>query len=197
LAETNNKESTYQSLLAQAKAQLQSFSNFTKNAGGSGLLSNQTVCDSWGCYYNQRDSAWGNDPLDGTAYTLASEGCLVTAMAMVMTHYGYRSVTPVTINSDPTNFAAYFPAFLLYTISAAGVTATRKTAEIDATLATGNPVVIGMDAYGGTHFVVLISGSNGNYIMRDPYIPNGKDISFSSHYSLAQIYSITSVTITS
>jgi len=117
-------------------------------------------------------------------------------MAMVMTHYGYRDVTPATINSDPSNFASYYPAYLLYTISVDGVSATRKTAAIDATLSTGNPVIIGVKAYGGTHYVVLISGSRGNYIMRDPYIANGKDISFAANYSLRSVFGITKVTIT-
>ncbi|HVZ11356.1 MAG TPA: C39 family peptidase [Candidatus Paceibacterota bacterium] len=195
LTQTKAQESNYQKLLAQAQAELESYSKFTQNAGGANLLTNQTVCDDWGCYYNQRDAAWGGRPLNGTKYTLASDGCLVTAMAMVMTHYGYRSVTPATINANPANFASYYPAYLLYTITAAGVTATRKTAAIDATLATGNPVVIGLNAYGGTHFVVLVSGSNGNYVMRDPYVANGKDIKFSSYYSVKNIYSISKVVI--
>ncbi len=195
LSETNAKESNYQKLLATAKAELASFSTFAKNAGGSGLLANQTSCDAWGCYYNQRDTAWGNDPLNGTRYPLKSDGCLITSMAMVMTHYGYRNVTPVSINADPSNFAAYYPAYLLFTIHVAGVTATRKTAAIDATLATGNPVIVGLYAYGGTHYVVLTSGSKGNYLMRDPYVPNGKDISFSSHYSLRNIFGIARVVV--
>jgi peptidoglycan hydrolase CwlO-like protein len=197
LAETNSQEATYEKLLAAAEAQLQSFSAFTQNAGGSKLLGNQTVCDSWGCYYSQRDSAWGNDPLDGTKYTLASDGCLITSMAMVLTHYGYRDVTPVTINSNPANFAAYYPAYLLTTINVDGVSATRKSAAIDATLATGNPVIVGLNAYGGTHFVVLVSGSRGNYLMRDPYIANGNNISFAANYSMRDIFGITKVIISS
>ncbi len=197
LAETNNKESTYQKLLAQAQAQLQSFSKFTEGAGGDGLLSGQTSCDAWGCYYNQRDSAWGGQPLDGTAYTMASDGCLVTAMAMVLTHYGYKSVTPATINANPNNFAAYYPAYLLNTITVDGATASRVSSEIDATLAGGDPVIVGLTAYGGGHYVVLTSGSNGNYIMRDPYVPGGDNISFTSHYSLREITSITKVEISS
>lgn len=197
LAQTNAKESTYEKLLAQAKAELGSFSAFTQNAGGSGLLANQTSCDSWGCYYNQRDAAWGNDPLNGTQYKLKSDGCLITAMAMVFTHYGYRNVTPLTINDNPGNFAAYYPAYLLFTISADGVTATRqKIAAIDPLLAQGTPVIVGINAYGGTHYVVLVSGSKGNYVMRDPYIPNGNDVSFNSHYSMRQIFGIDKVVIT-
>ena len=195
LTETNAQEATYQKLLATAEAQLNSFSAFAANAGGSKLLGNQTICDSWGCYYNQRDTAWGSQPLDGTKYTMASDGCLVSAMAMVLTHYGYKSVTPETINSDPNNFAAYYPAYLLTSINVAGVTATRKTAAIDATLATGNPVIVGINAYGGTHFVVLVSGSKGNYTMKDPYITNGNNISFSANYSIRSIYAIAKVVI--
>ena len=92
LSETNAKESNYEKLLAAAEAELASFSAFAQNAGGSKLLGSQTVCDAWGCYYNQRDATWGNIPLDGTQYKLASDGCLVTSMAMVMTHYGYHDV---------------------------------------------------------------------------------------------------------
>jgi len=195
LAETNAKESTYQQLLAAAEAELNSFSAFVQNAGGSKLLGNQTVCDSWGCYYSQRDAAWGSDALNGTRYTLASDGCLVASMAMVMTHYGYRDVTPVTINSNPANFAAYYSAYLLTTINVDGVSASRKTAAIDATLKTGNPVIVGVHAYGGTHFIVLVSGSKGNYLMRDPYVANGKDISLTSHYSVRSIFSIAKVVV--
>jgi uncharacterized protein YvpB len=176
---------------------LNSFSAFAAAAGGSKLLGNQTICDSWGCYYNQRDGAWGSDPLDGTSYSMAADGCLVTSMAMVLTHYGYKNVTPVTINSNPNDFAAYAPAYLLTSIDVDGVTATRKIAAIDATIATGNPVIVGIDAYGGTHFVVLISGSKGNYIMKDPYVTDGNDINFTDHYTLRSIFAIAKVVVSS
>jgi hypothetical protein len=195
LTETNAQEATYEKLLAAAQAQLNSFSAFAANAGGSKLLGNQTICDSWGCYYNQRDSAWGSLPLDGTKYTMAADGCLVSAMAMVLTHDGYKDVTPETINGNPNDFAAYYPAYLLTSINVDGVTATRKTTAIDATLATGDPVIVGINAYGGTHFVVLVSGSKGNYIMKDPYVTNGNNISFSANYTLRSIFAIAKVVI--
>lgn len=197
LTETKSQEATYQKLLAAAQAELASFSTFAQNAGGSKLLGNQTVCDAWGCYYNQRDALWGNDALNGTKYKLASDGCLISSLAMVLTHYGYKDVTPVTINSNPANFAAYYPAYLLYTINVDGVSATRVKTAIDTTLATGNPVIIGLNAYGGTHYVVFVSGSKGNYVMRDPYIANGKDISFTANYSMKNIFAIAKVTISS
>lgn len=207
LTQTKSQEATYQKLLAAVQAELNSFSTFTQNAGGSKLLANQTSCDASGCYYNQRDTAWGADSLDGTKYTLASAGCLIASVAMVLTHYGYRDVTPATINANPDNFAAYSPDLLLATINVDGVTVTRKAtsvrgtanarkiAIIDAMLVTGHPAIVGMNALGGTHFVVLTSGSNGNYLMQDPYVANGNDISFSSHYSLKEIYSIARVII--
>lgn len=194
LTQTKNSEANFQKLLASAKAELASFSAFTTGAGGSGILTNQTVCDSWGCYYNQRDSQWGNMPLSGTSDRLAADGCLVTAMAMVMTHYGHPNVTPVSINANPANFSAV-GGLLLFTIYVDGTSATRVTSAIDPILATGNPVVVGIHAYGGTHFVVLVSGSKGSYIMRDPYVPNGKDISFTSHYPLSSIYGVSKVIV--
>jgi peptidoglycan hydrolase CwlO-like protein len=197
LTETKSQEATYEKLLAAAQAELASFSTFAQNAGGSKLLVNQTSCDAWGCYYNQRDAAWGNDSLNGTKYNLASDGCLISSLAMVLTHYGYKDVTPVTINSDPSNFAAYYPAYLLYTINVDGISATRVKTAIDTTLATGNPVIIGLNAYGGTHYVVFVSGSKGNYVMRDPYIANGKDIGFAANYSMKDIFAIAKVTISS
>jgi peptidoglycan hydrolase CwlO-like protein len=193
LAQTKNDEATYQKLLASAQAELASFTAFT---AGAGALGTQTVCDSWGCYYNQRDSAWGNIALNGTKYTLLSAGCLVTSMAMVLTHYGYKNVTPMTINANPANFAAYYPAFLLATVYVAGISATRVNTTIDATLASGNPAIVGLHpSRGETHFVVITGKSGNTYTMRDPWIPGGKDISFNAHYSLASIYEINKVVI--
>ncbi len=189
LAETQGSEANYQRLLSAAQAQLAGFSRFVTSQGGASILSGQTVCDDWGCYYNQRDSQWGNVPLNGTKYTLASDGCLVTAMAMVYTHLGRRNVTPLTINSNSSNFASYYPAYLNKTISADGMTTSRIFASIDSELSAGRPVIIGIGA-GPDHFVVFISGSGGNYKMNDPFVPNGHNINFTDHYSISNIRSI-------
>lgn len=191
LAETQGSEANYQKLLAQAKAQLAGFSGFAQSQGGASLLSNQTVCDDWGCYYNQRDSSWGGNSLNGTQYSLASDGCLVTSMAMVYTHYGHKSVNPQTINSDSWNFASYYPAYLNFTIRADGVTSSRAGSEINSELQSGRPVIVGIKyANGDTHFVVLIDYNGGNYLMNDPFTPNGHRIEFTSKYSLGSIFAI-------
>jgi peptidoglycan hydrolase CwlO-like protein len=182
----------------RAIEQIAAFSRFTAAHGGASILSNQTVCDDgWsGCYYNQRDSQWGNLSLNNTQYTVASDGCLVTSMAMVYTHYSHRNVNPISINSNSDNFASYFPAYLKYTITADGATSTRVGSIIDNALASGEPVVVGVSYDGGSipdHFVVLISGSGGNYKMNDPFTPNGHNISFTDHYSVSGIREIDKV----
>lgn len=198
LAETQGSEATYQKLLAQARAQLAGFSRFVASQGGASLLGNQTVCDDWGCYYNQRDSQWGGVALNNTQYSIASDGCLMTSMAMVYTHYGHRSVTPLTINSNPDNFASYEPAWLNKTIVADGTTASRISSSIDGELSSGRPVIVGISYDGGPypdHFVVLISGSGGSYQMNDPYTPNGHNIPFSDKYSVGSIREIDRVSM--
>lgn len=193
LTETRGNEANYQKLLSAAQAQLAGFTRFAQSQGGASLLSGQTSCDDWGCYYNQRDSQWGGLALNNTQYTLASDGCLVTSMAMIYTHYGHRDVNPISINSNGSNFASYYPAYLLYKISANGISSSRVGTIIDATLSSGDPVVVGVHAYGGTHFVVLKSGSNGDYVMHDPFLPNGNNVKFQDHYSVASIFEINKV----
>lgn len=194
LADTQGSEATYQSLLSQAKAQLAGFSSFVNNQGGASILTNQTVCDDWGCYYNQRDSQWGNVALNNTQYSIASDGCLLTAMAMVYTHFGHKSVNPLTINSNSSNFASYYPAYLNRTIVADGATSTRVPSAIDGELKSGHPVIVGIRySNGDTHFVVLVDYNGGNYLMNDPFTPNGHKIPFADKYSLNSIYEIDAI----
>lgn len=201
LVETQGNEETYQKLLAQAKAQLEAFSNFTASQGGASLLSSQTICDSWGCYYNQRDSNWGGAALNNTKYTIASDGCLLTSMAMVYTHFGFKDVTPLTINSNSSNFASYYPAYLKKEIIVNNKTSTRigiLKSAIDNELSSGRPVIAGISYDGGPiadHFVVIISGSSGNYKMNDPFTPNGHNIDFNSHYSVGNIVEVDKIQI--
>lgn len=198
LADTQGNEEVYQHLLSQAEQQLAGFSRFAASQGGASLLDSQTFCDDWGCYYNQRDSQWGAVSLDNTKYSIASDGCLLTSMAMIYTHYGHKSVTPLIINGNPSNFASYEPAWLLKTIVADGASSTRVGSQIDSELGAGRPVIVGISYDGGPladHFVVLISGSGGSYQMNDPFTPNGHNISFTSHYAVGSIREIDRISI--
>lgn len=199
LADTQNDENTYQKIVAQAMAQLAGFNRFVTSQGGASLLSNQTVCDDWGCYYNQRDSQWGSILINGQQYcgyndscNLARAGCLITSMAMIYTHFGHRGVNPLSINGNPWNFSAG-TALLSFTVVADGATTTRITSAIDGELGAGRPVIAGISYDGGPipdHYIVLISGSSGNYMMDDPYTENGHNIPLTSHYSANSIVAV-------
>ena len=195
LSETQGSEANYQQQLSQAQAELAGFGRFVSSQGGSGLLSNQTQCDGWGCYYNQRDSQWGNIGINGQGdYSMAGYGCLITSIAMMASHYGHREILPSDIaTSDGSNFSVG-TAMLRFTITVKGVTISRNSAALDSALQNG-PVIVGIYAYGGTHFVVIKSGSGGNYTMDDPYIAGGKDISFTDHYSTGSIFEIDTISM--
>ena len=196
LNQTQGSEANYQSLLAQAKAQLSGFSRFVTSQGGASILSGQTSCDGWGCYYNQRDSQWGNMLINNqSGYSMAGYGCLITSIAMIASHMGHTDILPSDIaQSGDSNFAVG-TAMLKYSISVKGVSISRSgVSSIDSALQ-GGPVIVGIYAYGGTHFVVLKSGSGGSYVMNDPYIAGGHDISFTDHYSLSSIFEIDRVSM--
>lgn len=200
LVQTQNDEQKYQQLLTQARAQLAAIRSFVTGLGGASILQNQTYCDSWGCYYNQRDAQWGNNPLGSSTLSVAEYGCLVSSSAMIATHYG-KTLNPGDIAA---NSAAFFSpdsstAYLWDDITVNGIRIVRtsvsvSTASIDSELSAGRPVIVGLYA-GPAHFVVLKSGSNGNYVMDDPFVPNGHDISFTSKYNVSDITDVEQVSV--
>jgi len=198
LSETKNNEATYQKLLSDAQRQLASFRRFVGSQGGAGILSNQTKCDGWGCYYNQRDSQWGNTFMGNSSEKMAEVGCLVTSVAMVATHYG-KSITPGDIahSSDPFWGNTAYMNQGSWTVNGVTVNRTRigsSTAKIDEELAAGRPVVVGI--YGGPdHFLVIKTKEGSDYIMNDPFPENGGNIKFTSKYSLSSITTVDRVTV--
>lgn len=211
LAQTQGSESTYQSLLAEAKKQLASLAGFT---AGAGVLNNQTVCDGDWCYYNQRDSQWASTLINGQSSgcdgpcTVLSVGCTITSVAMVASHMGHKDISPADIATSSSQNFQVGTALLAFSINVKGVAIVRHPTStwgsawpdsrinelLDNDLKNG-PVVVGMTVPTGTHFVVIKGGSGGNYIMNDPYTENGKDISFTSHYSVSSIYEVSTVSM--
>ncbi|HEX6977608.1 MAG TPA: C39 family peptidase [Patescibacteria group bacterium] len=196
LASTQSDERKYQQLLSQAVAQRNAFLSFITRQGGASILNNQTVCDGWGCYYNQRDSQWGNNPMGTSQLSMAEYGCLVTSVSMMAKHYG-RDIKPIDIANTP---GAFFSpnadtALLYWSFSVNGVSVTLNpisVSQLDQQLASGNPVIAGL--YGGPdHYIVIKSGSNGNYIMNDPYLENGGNRQFTEKYSVGNITRLFSV----
>ncbi len=190
LEDTKNSEKRYQQLLSQAQKQLAAFSRFVSLRGGASLLDHQTDCDDWGCYYNQRDSQWGNLGIGLSDSSMAEYGCLVTSMAMIASHYG-KNLTPKDIASSPDPFWGNTAYMLQGTWTVSGVTMTRtrigySLADLDAELAKGKPVIVGI--YGGPdHFLVVKRKEGDDYIINDPFVPQGKDLKFTSQYPLSAI----------
>lgn len=187
LAATKNDEAHYQRLLADARAQVNSMKSFARSKVGSGgsILPPQSSADGW--YFNQRDSRWGNNMLGNSSEQVWEVGCLATSMAMVMKKKG-QDVTPTTVAASSSYFFSN-TAYMLIPWAGGRFTSTwgSGTAGIDSKLASGEPVIVGVKAGPfGTHFIVLKSGSNGNYIMHDPW--NGPDLNFSNYYNTGQIF---------
>lgn len=190
LAETKNSESKYQSLLNQAKAQLAAMRRFVTTQGGATILSNQTKCDGWGCYYNQRDAEWGNLGLGGSSYSVAGYGCLVSSVSMVASHYGR--------NIKPGNIAVIGEAFvpgtgyLYHSFSVNGINVSISSASkdnLDNYLNSGQPVIAGLYS-GPDHFIVILRKEGSNYIMHDPFLENGGNRNLSDKYSVSDISSL-------
>jgi peptidoglycan hydrolase CwlO-like protein len=201
LAVTQNDEKKYQELLAEAKAQLAAFQKFVSSQGGASILQNQTKCDSWGCYYNQRDAEWGNMTIGSSDSTMAQVGCLITSVAMVATHYG-KQIKPSNIAALTSPFFSS-TAYMIYpSWSGAGISVTRTSvtpmeANIDSEVNSGRPVIAGL--YGSfsepEHFIVIKSKDSRGYIMNDPFLENGGDRPLTDKYSFGNIVRVDKVTI--
>ncbi len=200
LSATQNDEAKYQVLLSQAKAQLAAFKNFVTSHGGSSILSNQTKCDSWGCYYNQRDSEWGNMGIGTSGVSMADAGCLVSSVAMVATHYG-KNIKPSDIAGNSSPFVPG-TAYMYQSWSSLGVNVTRTNnsvseSTIDNEINAGRPVIVGL--YGSysypQHFIVIKGKDSGGYIMNDPFLENGGNRHLTDKYSFSNIVRIDKITI--
>ena len=180
LKATQNNESKYQSLLAQAQSQLNAFKNFVNRQGGASILSGQTKCNDWGCYYNQRDSQWGNIGIGGSGISMADAGCLVTSVAMIAKHYG-KNINPADIASNGSPFVPG-TAYMYDSWSGTGISVSRyknspSESIIDGEINAGRPVIVGL--YGSysypQHFIVIKGKDGGGYIMYDPFLKDGGD----------------------
>ncbi|MBX4205748.1 hypothetical protein KW795_00970 [Candidatus Microgenomates bacterium] len=173
LTSTKGDEKKYQELLSQAKSQLAAFSRFVSSQGGASILSNQTKCDGWGCYYNQRDSQWGNIGMGGSSYSVASYGCLVTSVSMIASHYG-KNIKPSDVSVLS---SAFVPGtgYLNHSFSVNGVNVTINSASksiLDSELDAGRPVIAGLYS-GPDHFIVILRKEGDKYVMYDPFLENG------------------------
>jgi hypothetical protein len=167
--------------------------------GGGGsrertLVDPESLSDGWGAYYNQRDARWGRNPMGASPYPVWEFGCLMTDLAMVYTHFGYRYVTPATVAANIAFFygnAQMDDGALSIPGHAAMINRDPSAAWIAAQVAAGRPVIVGMNLPGGgTHFIVL-TGMNGasDYWANDPWDQNGMHVQFTGDWDdRGQIY---------
>lgn len=190
LEATKSDEKKYQQLRSDAIAQLAAMRRYVTGQGGATILQNQTKCDSWGCYYNQRDSEWGNIGLGGSSYSVAGYGCLVTSVSMIASHYS-KSVKPIDIAVIQSAFVPE-TGYLYHTFSVNGVGVTISRASkdmLDSELSAGRPVIAGL--YGGPdHFIVILKKEGDSYIMHDPFLENGNNRKLNEKYNASDITSL-------
>ncbi len=204
LADTRNSETKYQQLLSAAQAQLAAFSRFVTSQGGATILTNQTKQDgSWGYYYNQRDSLWGNQLIGLSDVRMADAGCLITSMAMIASHYN-KSLKPGDIAGNNSPFFGNTAYMNMGTWSVNGVTMSRTRlttnsnvrSYINSELDANRPAIVGIYGSVPEHFIVIkAKNGDGDYIMNDPFVENGVNISFISHYPLSAISTVDRVTV--
>jgi peptidoglycan hydrolase CwlO-like protein len=194
LIDTRNNETKYQALLSDALAQKAAFSGYVYSQGGASILSDQTKCDDWGCYYNQRDSSWGNLRLGISTLSMAEYGCFATSVSMLASYYD-RNIKP----SDIANTASAFSvpssdtALLKWNFSVNGVNVNitgtgSSTSALDSELAAGRPVIAGLyAAYQPHHFIVILEKNGQGYVMHDPFMENGNKRPLSDKYQSSDI----------
>lgn len=188
---TKNDERKYQQLLAEAEAQKRAFSRFVVSQGGASILSGQTKCDGWGCYYNQRDSQWGLNFIGDSPLTVATDGCLVSSVAMVATHNG-KNLNPGDVAAES---GGYVPGTALmihlpFRVKGVQITITAaSSSRLDSELAAGHPVIAGLYS-GPDHFIVIKGKTDNGYIMNDPFLENGADRPLTDKYKVSDITSL-------
>lgn len=198
LIQTRNQEKVYQQLSQAAKQQATAFKRFTTSQGGSSILSGQTKCTDWGCYYNQRDSEWGSQLIGNSSETMKEVGCLITSMAMIASHYG-KSIKPSDIAANSSWFWLNTAYLLQGALNINGVNMTRtsvgsSTSRIDEEISAGRPVIVGLFA-GPDHFIVIKGKNDQGYIMNDPFLENGSDKPFLDKYQISNISRVDRVSV--
>ena len=189
LSDTNNDEVTYQSLLAQAQAQLKGFKSFVQGSGADTVIAaNAFGNGSDGAYYSQRDARWAHQGIGYSSENILDVGCLLTSIAMFGKKYG-QDVTPSNMASDAKRFWANTAWMNNPWPGVAGRTYRNlSTSDIEGELNGGNYVIVGISysgscwgKSGGDHYVLLTKKDGDSYTMHDPI--QGPDKKFSSYYS--------------
>jgi peptidoglycan hydrolase CwlO-like protein len=195
LKTTQNDERKYQQLLATAQSQLAALKSFSSSAGGSTCLSASPGGGSDGNFYSQRDPRWCRQFIGNSRDTVGEVGCFINSISMVYKKLGF-DITPSAYAANSSNFWGN-TAYMATPSPPSGYTYKQiayNSGIIDDELKAGRYVIaqVRMNNVAGMHFIVIISGSNGNYTIHDPWF--GADQKFSDRYSPALVMSLRLIT---
>lgn len=195
LESTKNDEKKYQQLLSEAQSQLAALKNFSSSAGGSTCLDSVPGGGSDGNFYSQRDPRWCKQYIGNSSDTIGSVGCYINSISMVYKKLGH-DITPSAYAANSGNFWGN-TAYMSTPNPPSGYTykqVSYNSGVIDDELRAGRYVIaqVKMSNVAGMHFIVIISGSNGNYKIHDPWF--GADLNFSDRYSPALVMSLRLIT---
>jgi Papain-like cysteine protease AvrRpt2 len=151
------------------------------------ILEAQPLSNDWGSYFNQRDGRWASADVGAATYPVWQIGCLLSDLAMVYSHFGFRSVTPATIAAHTEWFnstGAIFNSALRVPGHTTSIVGDPDAAWIRAQVAAGHPVVVGMNLPSGTTHFVTLTGLDGDsdYWVNDPWEQNAMHVSFSGDW---------------
>lgn len=138
-------------------------------------------------YYSQKDPRWAADRLGKTRDTMESDGCLVSATAMVLGNLGFDT-DPGDLNKRLTDVDGYTSQGWLIWSAIDKVTDNKATARyydevsneiIDGCIADGfYPLARFILPNGRSHWSVIIRRSEYGYHMRDPLHPSDQPLIF-------------------
>lgn len=195
---TKNDETKYQQLLNEAQQQLNALRSFSRSTGEDSCLTSSPGSGNDGNFYSQRDPRWCRQIIGlstDSQDTIGNVGCYISSVSMVFKKLGI-DINPSTFAANPSNFVL-MSAWMKNVTPPSGYrydSVKYNTNTIDNELKNGRFVIaqISMKNISGMHFIVLISGSNGNYKMHDPWY--GPDLDFSSHYTPSSVISLRLIT---
>ncbi len=153
--------------------------------------------------YSQQDPQWKNTPIGGGPDTIGYIGCALTSVAMYASGWGYTE-TPGSLNAKLTSHGGFVNEAIVWgaitqfypQLRSTGLTVLSNNdaplAQIDASLAAGQPVIVEVDyspdAGLQTHWVLLYAKQGNDYLIQDPwpFPPETQPVTLMSRYSQGQ-----------
>lgn len=147
--------------------------------------------------FTQHDPRWGNTKLGTSSYTIGTDGCTITSMAMLVKYYG-KDTDPQRLDAMTTNVGGFsggsayiwgslttiypdiaFTQIKEYPNDPAPVDALRKELDL------GHPIPVWLDsnprqAGNQMHWVLLVGYEGNDFWINDPW--TGDQVLFTSRY---------------